>query len=125
MGGVISADSHVSPNTLRLTAREELAEILGALFEQETTAAWERRFADRGLLFTRVNTFTELARHPQAQAMSLIETMDHPLAGTIPQVAAPISLSDTPSSLRCPPPLLGQHTREVLAEKGFDATQGR
>jgi crotonobetainyl-CoA:carnitine CoA-transferase CaiB-like acyl-CoA transferase len=119
----LARDERYNSNALRLAAREELTEILGALFEQETTAAWERRFVDRGLLFTRVNTFTELARHPQAQAMSLIETIDHPLAGTIPQVAAPISLSDTPSSLRCPPPLLGQHTREVLAENGFDATQ--
>jgi crotonobetainyl-CoA:carnitine CoA-transferase CaiB-like acyl-CoA transferase len=119
----LARDERYNSNALRLVAREELAETLGALFEQETTAVWERRFVDRGLLFTRVNTFTELARHPQAQAMSLIEYIDHPLAGTIPQVAAPISLSDTPSSLRCPPPLLGQHTREVLAENGFDATR--
>jgi crotonobetainyl-CoA:carnitine CoA-transferase CaiB-like acyl-CoA transferase len=50
--------------------------------------------------------------------------MPHPLAGEVPLVASPIRMSETPVEYRRPPPLLGQHTREVLVQRlGLDKKQ--
>jgi len=53
---------------------------------------------------------------PQVQARGLRMALPHPLAGEVPLVANPIRLSGSPVSYHRPPPLLGQHTAEVLAQ---------
>ena len=61
-----------------------------------------------------INTIKEVFEDPQIKARGMGIELPHPLAGTVPLVANPIRMSETPVTYRSPPPLLGEHTREVL-----------
>ena len=59
---------------------------------------------------------------PQSQAREMDVTVEHPLLGPIRQVGIPAKLSGTPASIRTAPPLLGEHSAEILAWLGYDPT---
>lgn len=67
-----------------------------------------------------VKTHLEAAEDPQVAHMGLITSYEHPTAGTVKVVAPAIGLSETPPAIERPAPLVGQHTREILADMGYD-----
>ena len=67
-----------------------------------------------------VNDLAQVSAHPQVKSRGLQFELPHPLAGTVPSVANPIRMSATPPRYESAPPLLGQHTREVLGRLGLD-----
>lgn len=116
-------DARYSSNRSRWEHRAELIPMLEQRFETRTTDEWEADFRREGALFAPVKSIAEILDHEQVAELGLIEQLDHPTAGRIPQLAPPLRLSDTPPSLRLPPPLLGQHSREVLSDFGFAAPE--
>ena len=119
----LAQDPAYATNADRLAKRDELAKILQAQFLIDTTAAWERRFRALQVLFSPVYTFGELLNHPHVQQAGIVSSVHHPLLGDIPQLMPAISLSDTPGGLSRHPPLLGEHSREVLREAGYSAQE--
>jgi crotonobetainyl-CoA:carnitine CoA-transferase CaiB-like acyl-CoA transferase len=95
---------------------------------EDLHALLERRFADlsadevlahvyrNGGLGVRAHTLTSVLSDPQVAAMRLLIDVEHPELGPIRQVGVPFDLLGTPASVTLPPPRLGQHTDEVLAE---------
>jgi crotonobetainyl-CoA:carnitine CoA-transferase CaiB-like acyl-CoA transferase len=69
-----------------------------------------------GIPAGKVSSIGELARDPQIQAREMIVEVEHPTAGRVPMQGINIKLSGTPGAIQRPPPLLGQHTNEVLEE---------
>lgn len=67
-----------------------------------------------------IRTLREVFESPQAQHMGLAETIEHATAGSVGVVRSPLLLSETPVATRLPPPILGQHTDEVLHSLGYD-----
>jgi len=63
-----------------------------------------------------INQLDEVFKDPQVQARGMVESMAHPVGRTVQLVASPIKLSETPVATRRPPPMLGEHTHEVLRD---------
>lgn len=119
----LETDPRFASNRDRVTNRSELNAILDLTFRSHSVAEWEARFKEANALFGPVLTIGQMLEHPQMKALGMLGSVDHPRIGTIPQLAAPIFMSDTPSSMRRPPPMFGQHTRDVLCELGYSDTE--
>lgn len=94
-------------------------ETLSDLFAQAPMAQWAARLAAADMPAAPVNSMAEAFEHPQAKARDLLYHCEHPVEGRIPQLGFPVKFSATPATHRLPPPLLGQHSREVLGDLGY------
>jgi crotonobetainyl-CoA:carnitine CoA-transferase CaiB-like acyl-CoA transferase len=119
----LAEDERYRSNRSRFDHRETLIPMLQARFAARTTDDWEPAFRAAGALFAPVKTVAEILAHPQVAELGLVQSVAHPTAGTIPQLGSPLDFSETPAAIRRPPPLLGEHTREVLLEGGFTPTE--
>jgi crotonobetainyl-CoA:carnitine CoA-transferase CaiB-like acyl-CoA transferase len=103
----------------RLTHRAELEAILTPVFRTRPVAGWMETLEQADVLCAPVNDYPGLVRHPQVVASGFITEQAHPRAGRFKTVATPVKLEKTPGTIRTPAPLLGEHSRDVLAEAGF------
>lgn len=113
--GSLSADERYATNKARVENRATLIPALNKLTIRRTTADWIARLEAVGVPCGPINTLAEVFADPQVQARGLKVDMDHPAIGTVPQVASPFRMSETPVAYDRAPPLLGEHTDEVLA----------
>lgn len=113
--GSLSSDERYATNKARVENRATLIPALNKLTIRRTTADWIARLEAVGVPCGPINTLAEVFADPQVQARGLKVDMDHPAIGTVPQVASPFRMSETPVAYDRAPPLLGEHTDEVLA----------
>jgi crotonobetainyl-CoA:carnitine CoA-transferase CaiB-like acyl-CoA transferase len=99
-------------------ARRQAA-ILQALFSSKPRDEWMRTLAPIDIPFTPVNSMAEAFQDAQLQHRAMLQSLEHPVEGRIPQLGFPIKLSDTPCTMRNPPPMLGEHTDAVLMALGY------
>jgi crotonobetainyl-CoA:carnitine CoA-transferase CaiB-like acyl-CoA transferase len=116
-------DPRYASNVGRIRLRDELEPVLDAIFATRTSAEWETRFREHGALFGPVYRFSEILSHPQVTGRGLVQQVEHPTLGQINQLGPVIELHDTPGGIAGPPPLLGQHTEEVLREAGLSSEE--
>jgi crotonobetainyl-CoA:carnitine CoA-transferase CaiB-like acyl-CoA transferase len=119
----LAASPRYQTNSQRLDNREELEKIIQAKFLTKPTLHWEERFRSRSVLFSPVYTFRDLFEHPAVKEAGIVSGVAHPQIGFSPQLTPPIRLSDTPGGLGRHPPMLGEHSREILREAGFDSEE--
>src|SRR5687767_14817319 len=110
----LKTDSRFSTNRDRVGNRDELVAELNRVFSQRDVNDWLADLAQAGLPCGRINSIPEVFSHPQAQAREMTLESEHPTAGTVRLTGFPYKLSQTPAEIHRPPPLLGEHTEEVL-----------
>ena len=109
-------DPRFATNTLRVVNRSVLVPLLRQATVFKTTAEWVTQLEAVGVPCGPINDLAQVFADPQVQARGLAMQLPHALAGLVPQVASPIRLSETPVEYRNAPPLLGEHTRQVLEQ---------
>ncbi|MDO9143544.1 CaiB/BaiF CoA-transferase family protein [Rhodoferax sp.] len=125
-----AADARFASNTLRVKHREALIPVLQAVTRTRSTAQWIALLEDKAVPCGPINDMAQAFADAQVQARGLkvtqAVTSSQPVSGavaSITTVASPLRLMATPPVLQRPPPALGEHTDEVLAELGLDVRQ--
>jgi crotonobetainyl-CoA:carnitine CoA-transferase CaiB-like acyl-CoA transferase len=116
----LAADPRFASNRLRVRHREVLVGLLAPVLRQRQRADWIAALEAAKVPCGPINDLADVFADPQVQARRMTVELAHPHTDALRLVASPMKLSATPVSTRRPPPLLGQHTDEVLAELGLD-----
>jgi crotonobetainyl-CoA:carnitine CoA-transferase CaiB-like acyl-CoA transferase len=101
----------------------ELAAIIEAVTATRTTDAWMTALTAVGVPCGRINDLAAVLADPQLRERGLFVDLPHPVLGSVRAIGSPLHLSDTPPVMRRAAPLLGEHTREVLAEAGMSGAE--
>ncbi|KXG83408.1 MULTISPECIES: CaiB/BaiF CoA transferase family protein [Pseudomonas] len=109
-------DPRFATNKQRVANRAELIPLIRQATVFKTTAEWVSELEKAGVPCGPINDLAQMFQDPQVLARGLAVDVPHPLAGSVPQVASPIRLSETPVEYRQAPPLLGEHTEAVLGD---------
>jgi crotonobetainyl-CoA:carnitine CoA-transferase CaiB-like acyl-CoA transferase len=111
----LADDPRFARNPQRVEHRDELIRILLDLFLTRDTTTWMRLLIDAGIPCAPVQTIDQVFNSSQALHREMVVEVQHPTAGAVRMAGLPVKLSVTPGSVRLAPPLLGQHTQEVLS----------
>jgi crotonobetainyl-CoA:carnitine CoA-transferase CaiB-like acyl-CoA transferase len=116
-------DPRFRRNEDRVRHREVLVPMLAEVLRRKRIAEWVELLEPLGIPVGPINNLAQVFEHPQVSARGMKLDLPHPLAGSVPMVASPIKMSATPVQYQSAPPLLGQHTREVLEAAGMTAEE--
>ena len=116
-------DPRYGSNRERVLRREEVRQRVEERLAMRPVAEWCEMLQQKEIPCGPIYSVPEMLEDEQMRARSFIMEQEHPAAGILRTLACPIHLSETPASYRLPPPLLGQHTDQVLAELGYSAEE--
>jgi crotonobetainyl-CoA:carnitine CoA-transferase CaiB-like acyl-CoA transferase len=119
----LATDPRFARNADRVRHRAVLVPMLAELMRQRPKAQWLGALEAAKVPCGPINDLAEVFADPQVQARGMTVELPHPLAERVKLVASPMKLSATPVQYRRPPPLLGEHTDEVLLEAGLRADE--
>lgn len=100
----------------RVAHRAELQPLVGEVLKTQTIAHWMPLLREAVVPSGPIHDFRQVFDDPQIRHRALVKTLPHPLSGTLAVVGNPLNFSDTPIAYDRPPPLLGEHTQEVLRD---------
>lgn len=104
----------------RVRNRSKLVSLLQEEFLNKPAAEWVRRLDEGGVPCAPINQVSDVLTDPQVLAREMVVDIPHPALGTIKQTGVPIKFSKTESSIDRHPPMLGEHTEEVLTQLGYE-----
>jgi succinate---hydroxymethylglutarate CoA-transferase len=115
-------DPRFARNRDRVANRDLVDGAVNAALAGDTADAWLEKLMAAGIPCGRINSVAQALDDPHTAARAMIETVEHPALGMLKTVGIPFKFSDTPASVRQAPPVLGQHTDEILKDDlGMDA----
>lgn len=116
-------DPRYATNSARMANLRSLTEEMSAAFLARSKEEWIAAFDAVGVPAGPVNTIGEALSHPQTLSRGMVVEVEHPQAGTTKALGCPIHFSETPTAITRHAPMLGEHTRELLREYGYDDAQ--
>jgi len=116
-----AADARFSTNRARVENRAVLDALIGEALATDTAENWLAKLKSVGVPCGKINSVAQALADPHTAARHMVETVVHPAIGELKMLGIPFKFSATPAAVRRPPPTLGEHTDEVLAELGMDA----
>jgi crotonobetainyl-CoA:carnitine CoA-transferase CaiB-like acyl-CoA transferase len=112
----LADDARFASNGKRVENRAEMTRLLQEIFLKKTTREWVDALDAAGVANGPINDVAQVFEEPQVKARGVKIELEHPVAGKLPLVASPMRFSATPLEYGLAPPVLGQHTDEVLRE---------
>ena len=109
-------DPRFNGNAKRVEHREELVRMIEERLQARTRDEWVEAFGAAGLPTGPINNVGDVFQDPQVLHRGMVQEVVHPTAGKVRLVGIPVKFSETPGEITSPPPLLGQHTDEVLRD---------
>jgi crotonobetainyl-CoA:carnitine CoA-transferase CaiB-like acyl-CoA transferase len=109
------ADPRFATNPIRVQNRQLVTDTLTPVMKSKTTAEWIDALEELKIGCGPINTLEQVFADPHVQAREMVVEMAHGSGETVKVIANPVKLSATPPSYRSPPPVLGEHTEDVLA----------
>lgn len=115
----LADDKRFQTNAARLAHREELLALIEPLIEKFTREELTEKLRQVGVPAGPINNLAEVYESPQVKHRQIWRNLPHSVAGQAPTTASPMRFSATPVQYRMAPPMLGEHTDEILAEFGL------
>ena len=116
-------DPRFASNDDRVENRTDCVEALSRVFRTKPMAHWVQVIEDAGIPCGPIQTVADVVNDPQVLARNMMVDVDHPKVPGLRMPNCPLMLTGSPPSIRRPPPLLGEHNEEILAEWGYSPGQ--
>jgi crotonobetainyl-CoA:carnitine CoA-transferase CaiB-like acyl-CoA transferase len=110
----LADDARFASNGKRVENRVEMTRLLQEIMLKRSTADWVELLEAAGIPNGPINDLAQVYEEPQVKARGIRVELEHPVAGKLPTVASPMRFSATPVEYKLAPPVLGQHTEEIL-----------